>query len=40
MHLLSDLMKGKYVALKRTDEGRKELKLRAESHSPASQQIT
>jgi len=41
MHLLSDLMKQKYVALKRTAEERKELqKLRAGSHTPASQQIT
>ena len=43
MHLLSDLMKGKYVALKRTAaEDRKEWwkLLRAGSHTPASQQIT
>jgi len=41
-HLLSDLMKGKYVALKRTAEDRKEWQklLRAGSHTPASQQIT
>jgi len=42
MHLLSDLMKGKYVAPKRTAEDRKEWwKLqRAGSRTPASQQIT
>jgi len=42
MHLLSDLMKGKYVALKRTTEDWKEWQrlLRAGSHTPASQQIT
>jgi len=43
MHLLSNLMKGKYVALKRTvAEDRKEWwkLLRAGSHTPASQQIT
>jgi len=42
MHLLSDLMKGNYVALKRTVEDRREwLKLiRAGSRTPASQQIT
>ena len=42
MHLLSDLMKGKSVALKRMAEDRKELQklLRAENHTPASQQIT
>jgi len=42
MHLLSDLMKGKYVALKRTAEVRKgwQKLLRAGSHTPASQQIT
>jgi len=42
MHLLSDLMKGKYVALKRTAEDRKEWQklLRAGSHTRASQQIT
>jgi len=41
MHLLSDLMKGKYVAFKRTAEDRKELQklVRAGSHTPASQQI-
>jgi len=40
MHLLSDLMKGKYVAVKRTAEDRKDWqKLRAGSHTPASQQI-
>jgi len=35
-------MKGKYVALKRTAEDRKEWQklLRARSHTPASQQIT
>jgi len=42
MHLLSDLMKGKYVALKGTAEERKKWQklLRAGSHTPASQQIT
>ena len=42
MHLMSDLMKGKYVALKRTAEDRREWQklLRAGSHTPASQQIT
>jgi len=42
MHVLSDLMKGKYVALRRTAEDRKEWQrlLRAGSHTPASQQIT
>jgi len=42
MHLLSDLMKGKYVALKRTAEDRKDWQklIRAGSHRPASQQIT
>jgi len=42
MHLLSDLMKGKYAALKRTAEDRKEWQklLRTGSHTPASQQIT
>jgi len=42
MHLLSDLMKGKYVTLKRIAEDRKEWQklLRAGSHTPASQQIT
>jgi len=42
MHLLSDLMKGKYVALKRTALDRKEWQklLRAGSHTPAFQQIT
>jgi len=42
MHLLSDLMNGKYVALKRTAEDRREWQkwLRAGSHTPASQQIT
>jgi len=42
MHLLSDLMKGKYVALKRIAENRKEWQklLRAGSHTPASQQST
>jgi len=41
MHLLSDLMKGKYVALERTAEERKESQklLRAGSHASASQQI-
>jgi len=42
MHLLSDLVKGKYVALKRTAEDRKEWQklLRAGNHTPASQLIT
>jgi len=44
MHLLSDLMKGKYVALKRTTEdwkeGQKLLRAGTGSHTPASQQIT
>jgi len=42
MHLLSDLMKGNYVACKRTAEDRKERQklLRAVSHTPASRQIT
>ena len=42
MHLLGDLMKGKYVALKRTAEDRKEWQklIRAGSHAPASQQTT
>jgi len=42
MHLLNDLMKGKYVALKRTAEDRKEWQklLKAASHAPVSQQIT
>jgi len=42
MHLLSNLMKGKYAALKRTVEDRKEWQklIRAGSHTPASQQIT
>jgi len=42
MHLLSSLMKGKYVALKRIGEDRKEWQklIRAGSHTPASQQIT
>jgi len=41
MQLLSDLMKGKYVAVKRTAEDRKDWQklLRAGSHTPASQQI-
>jgi len=40
MHLLSDLMKGKYVALRRTAEDRKEWQklIRTGSHTP--QQIT
>ena len=40
-HLLSDLMKGKYVALKRIAEDRKEWQKlkRAGSHTSASQQI-
>jgi len=42
MHLLSNLTKGKYVALKRIAEHRKEWQklIRAENHTPASQQIT
>jgi len=42
MHLLSDLIKGKYVALKRTAKDKKEWQKlkRAGSHTPASQQIT
>jgi len=42
MHLLSDLMKGKYVALRRTAEDRKEWQklLRAGSYTPACQQTT
>jgi len=42
MHLLSDLMKGKYVTLNRTAEDRKEWQtlLRAGSHTPDFQQIT
>ena len=42
MHLLSDLMKGKYVALKRTAEDRNHWQklLRAGSHTPTSQQST
>jgi len=42
MHLLSDLMKRKYVTLNRTAEDRREWQrlLRAGSHIPASQQIT
>jgi len=42
MHLLSDLTKGKYVALKMTGEDRKEWQklIRAGSQTPASQQIT
>jgi len=42
MHLLSDLMKGKYLALRRTAEDRKEWQrsARAGSPTPASQQIT
>jgi len=42
MHLLNQLMNEKYVALKRTAKDRKEWQklLRAESNSPASQQIT
>jgi len=41
MHLLSDLMKGNYVALKGIAEDRKEWQKlkRAGSHTPASQQI-
>jgi len=42
MHLLKELMKGKYVGLKRTAEDRKQWQklLRAGSHTPATQQIT
>jgi len=42
MRLLSDLMKGRYVALKRTAEDKREWQklLRAGSPTPASQQIT
>jgi len=41
MHLLSDLIKGKYVALKRTAEDRKKWQKlkRAGSHTPVSQHI-
>ena len=37
MHLLSELMKGKHMAIKRTAEDRKEWQklLRAGSHTPA-----
>ena len=40
MYLLSDLMKGKYVSLKRTAEDRKEWQklIGVGSHTPASQQ--
>jgi len=42
MHLLSNLIQGKYLALKRIAEDRKEWQkmLRVGSHTPASQQIT
>jgi len=42
MHLLSDLMKGKYVGLKRIAEDRNEWPklIRAGSHTAACQQIT
>jgi len=42
MLLLSDLMKGKYVAFKRTAKDRKEWQklIRAGSHRPASRKIT
>jgi len=42
MHPLSNLMKGKYVTLKRTAADKKKWQklLRAGSHTPASQQIT
>jgi len=42
MQLLSNLMKGNYVVLKRTAEDRKEWQklLRDGSHTPASRQIT
>jgi len=41
MHLLSNLMKGNYVALKRTAKDRKNWQklLKAGSHTPASQQV-
>jgi len=41
MHLLSELVKGKYVTLERIAEDRKEWQKlkRAGSHTPASQQI-
>jgi len=41
MHLLSDLMQEKYVALKRKlDKKEYQKLLTARSHTPASQQIT
>ena len=42
MHLLSDLMKGNYVALERTAEDRKEWQklIRAGNHALPSQRIT
>jgi len=42
MHLLSDLMNGKYAALKRATEDRKERQklIGAGIHTPASQQVT
>jgi len=42
MHLLSDLMKEKYVPLKRIVEDRKEWQKlkRPRSYTPASQQVT
>jgi len=42
MHLLSYLMKGKYVGLKRVAEDRKEWQklFRAGCYTPASQQVT
>jgi len=42
IHLLSNLMKGKYAAHKRTAEDRKRWQklLRVGSNTPASQQIT
>jgi len=41
IHRLSDLMKGKYVALKKIPEDRKQWQKlkRVRSHTPASQQI-
>jgi len=40
MHLLRDLIKLKYVALRITAEDRKEYLLRAGRHTPASPEIT
>ena len=41
MHLLSNLMKGNYVALKRTAKDRKNWQklIKAGSHTPASQEV-